>query len=90
MLEQVGKPCPAGHFVLRSDVIPDLDADYGCVMVLDEQGMQAIGEGKLMDRGVRQVDRSRRGVPGPCEGQQKKRDASCNPASDSRTIDLLG
>ena len=55
VLEQVREPRPAGHFVLRSDVVPDVHRDDRQRVILVDQHVESVGKRVLGERDVHYV-----------------------------------
>jgi hypothetical protein len=53
VLEQVGEAGQARRFVGRADVVPDVDGDQGQALVLDQDHLQAVRQGVLVEGDVR-------------------------------------
>ena len=52
VLEEVREAGPAGHFVLGSDVIPDVDRDDRHAVILVDEDVEAVRERVFDERNV--------------------------------------
>ena len=52
MLEKMGEAGVTGRFILRPDVIPDVDGDDGTPVRFVQQHVEAVGERMLAERDV--------------------------------------